>query len=98
MLLLVLVGFLAYVDFSLKREDALPADGNRPADGPGTNWLLVGSDSRDGLDAERQAELGTGGVAGRRTDTVVLVHIPEGDGKPTMVSLPRDSYVPIPGH
>src|SRR5690606_38952188 len=54
--------------------------------------------SRDGLDAERQAELDTGGVAGRRTDTVVLVHIPEGDGKPTMVSLPRDSYVPIPGH
>ncbi|WP_325049482.1 LCP family protein [Saccharopolyspora rhizosphaerae] len=97
-LVLALVGFLIYVDFSLKREDALPASGERPADGPGTNWLLVGSDSREGLDPERQAELGTGDTAGRRTDTVMLVHIPESGGKPTMVSLPRDSYVTVPGH
>jgi LCP family protein required for cell wall assembly len=96
-LVLALVGFLIYVDFSLKREAALPTSGERPADGPGTNWLLVGSDSREGLDAERQAELGTGDTAGRRTDTVMLVHIPQGGGKPTMVSLPRDSYVTIPG-
>ncbi|WP_245775788.1 LCP family protein [Saccharopolyspora flava] len=96
-LVLALVGFLIYVDFSLKREAALPAGGDRPADGPGTNWLLVGSDSREGLDADRQAELGTGDAAGRRTDTVMLVHIPQAGGKPTMVSLPRDSYVSIPG-
>ena len=96
--LLVLGGFLAYVDFSLKREDAIPADsGDRPTDGPGTNWLLVGSDSREGLDADRQAELGTGDAAGRRTDTMMLVHVPATGGKPTMVSLPRDSYVSIPG-
>ena len=95
--LLALVGFLVYVDFSLKREDAIPTDGDRPADGPGTNWLLVGSDSREGLDADRQAELGTGDTAGRRTDTMMLVHVPAAGGKPTMVSLPRDSYVSIPG-
>jgi LCP family protein required for cell wall assembly len=97
-LVLALVGFLIYVDYSLKREPALPTSGERPADGPGTNWLLVGSDSREGLDADRQAELGTGDTAGRRTDTVMLVHIPQAGGKPTMVSLPRDSYVSIPGH
>lgn len=96
-LLLALAGFGLYVDMSLKREDALPAGGERPAAGPGTNWLLVGSDSREGLDAERQAELGTGDAAGRRTDTMMLVHIPESGGEPTMVSLPRDSYVRIPG-
>ncbi|MEB3368601.1 LCP family protein [Saccharopolyspora mangrovi] len=96
-LVLALVGFLIYVDFSLKREAGLPTSGERPADGPGTNWLLVGSDSREGLDSERQAELGTGDTAGRRTDTIMLVHIPQGGGKPTMVSLPRDSYVTIPG-
>lgn len=97
-LLLALVGFVVYVDMSLKRESAVPTGGERPADGPGTNWLLVGSDSRAGLSAERRAELGTGDAAGRRTDTIMLVHIPAGGGKPTMVSLPRDSYVPIPGH
>lgn len=96
-LVLALAGFLLYVDYSLKREPAIPASGERPADGPGTNWLLVGSDSREGLDADRQAELGTGDTAGRRTDTVMLVHIPQAGGKPTMVSLPRDSYVTIPG-
>jgi len=96
-LVLALVGFMIYVDYSLQREDALPAGGDRPADGPGTNWLLVGSDSRAGLDQERQAELGTGDAQGRRTDTVMLVHIPESGGKPTMVSLPRDSLVEIPG-
>jgi len=97
-LVLALVGFLVYVDMSLKREDALPGGGDRPVAGPGTNWLLVGSDSREGLDAAREKELGTGDAAGRRTDTMMLVHVPEGNGKPTMVSLPRDSFVAIPGH
>lgn len=97
-LLLALVGFVVYVDMSLQRENALPSGGDRPVDGPGTNWLLVGSDSRKGLDARQQATLGVGDAAGRRTDTVMLVHIPEGSGKPTMVSLPRDSYVSVPGH
>lgn len=97
-LVFALVGFAVYVDTSLKRENAVPTDGQRPADGPGTNWLLAGSDSREGLDASEEAKLGTGDAAGRRTDTMMLVHIPEGGGTPAVVSLPRDSYVPIPGH
>jgi LCP family protein required for cell wall assembly len=28
---------------------------------------------------------------------MMLLHIPRGTGQPTLVSLPRDSYVPIPG-
>ena len=28
----------------------------------------------------------------------MLVHLPGNGGEPTLVSLPRDSYVPIPGH
>ncbi len=96
-LLVALLAFAAYVDYSLHREQAIPADGERPQDGPGTNWLLVGSDSRAGMDPERQAELGTGDADGRRTDTVMLVHVPESGGEPTMVSLPRDSLVTIPG-
>ena len=30
-------------------------------------------------------------AAGQRTDTMMLLHIPDGDGRPTLVSLPRDS-------
>jgi LCP family protein required for cell wall assembly len=74
---------------------------NRPAAGAGTTWLLVGSDSRAGLTPEQQAELTTGGDLGNgRTDTILVVHIPAlGSSAPTtMVSIPRDSYVNIPGY
>ncbi|GAY15888.1 hypothetical protein MSZK_26140 [Mycobacterium sp. shizuoka-1] len=74
---------------------------DRPAAGAGTTWLLVGSDSRAGLTPEQQAELTTGGDLGNgRTDTILVVHIPAlGSSAPTtMVSIPRDSYVDIPGY
>ncbi|MCJ0906953.1 LCP family protein [Rhodococcus sp. ARC_M6] len=96
-LLLAFVGAIFYVDNSLNRIDALPDYSGRVADTPGTNWLIVGSDSRDGLTPEQEQELATGGDTGpKRTDTIMLVHVPK-SGKTTMVSIPRDSYVPIPG-
>ena len=65
----------------------------------GTNWLLVGSDSRAGLTARKQEELDIGGDLGsQRTDTIMLMHIPYGGGQRVLVSIPRDSYVNIPGH
>ncbi|MFD9678563.1 LCP family protein [Rhodococcus sp. NPDC059969] len=97
-LLLALAGALYYVDSSLNRIDALPDYAGRVADTPGTNWLIVGSDSREGLTPEQEQALATGGDTGpKRTDTVILVHVPK-SGKTTMVSIPRDSYVPIPGY
>lgn len=72
-------------------------EGERPANQPGTTTLLVGSDGRDDLTPEQQAELGTGTEVGKRTDTMMLLHTPK-TGKPVLVSLPRDSYVDIPGH
>ncbi|HLU71305.1 MAG TPA: LCP family protein [Nonomuraea sp.] len=70
----------------------------RPDDTPGTNWLLVGSDSREGLTKRQRRKLATGNSEGRRTDSMMLLHLPEGGDKPTLVSLPRDSAVSIPGH
>ncbi|MFC6094584.1 LCP family protein [Saccharothrix lopnurensis] len=98
LLLVFAVGMWVYVDSSLRRIDALPDYEGRPADTPGTNWLLVGSDARDDLSEEQKAALATGDAAGRRTDTIMLLHIPEGSGKATLVSMPRDSYVDIPGN
>ncbi|MFD1151405.1 LCP family protein [Saccharothrix hoggarensis] len=92
------IGMWVYVDSSLRRIDALPDYPDRPADTPGTNWLLVGSDAREDLTEEQKAELSTGDAGGRRTDTVMLLHVPEGSGKSTLVSIPRDSYVDIPGN
>jgi LCP family protein required for cell wall assembly len=97
-LLVLLVGLGVWVDSRLNRVDALTDYDGRPAATPGADWLIVGSDSRQGLDEDRRRELGTGQAAGRRADTMMLLHIPRGGGKPVLVSLPRDSYVPIPGH
>ena len=90
-----------WMDRSLHRIPALADYPERPAGGKGTTWLLVGSDSRQHLTPDQQAELATGGDIGDgRTDTILLVHIPAlfSSTPTTMVSIPRDSYVPIPGY
>ncbi|QIG44059.1 LCP family protein [Nocardioides anomalus] len=70
--------------------------GDRPAEQPGTTYLLVGSDSRADLSEEERKELSTGDASGGRTDTIMLLHT--GSGPNVLVSLPRDSIVDIPGH
>jgi LCP family protein required for cell wall assembly len=79
------------------KVDADPV-GARPAQQPGTTYLLVGSDSRRGLSAEEKKKLSAGGVkeSGQRTDTIMLLHT--GSGPNVLLSVPRDSLVPIPGH
>ncbi|MFD5175800.1 LCP family protein [Nocardia sp. NPDC058379] len=98
---LLIVGLIAavvHLDNSLTRIPALASYSDRIGNTPGTNWLLVGSDGRGDLSTEQEQELATGGDTGpERTDTIMLVHIPS-SGPTTMVSLPRDSYVSIPGH
>lgn len=96
--LLLVAGLVVYVDSVLQRTPALADYPGRLDDTPGTNWLLVGSDSRQGLDESRREELSAGDAGGRRTDTMMLMHIPAGGGEPALISLPRDSSVPITGH
>jgi LCP family protein required for cell wall assembly len=91
-----LVGVPLYAWSQVKRVDDAPT-GKRPADQPGTTFLLVGSDSREGLSKAEQKKLGTGGVAGQRTDTIMIVYTPP-TGKPALISIPRDSYLDIPNH
>jgi LCP family protein required for cell wall assembly len=56
----------------------------------------VGSDSRTDLTEAQRRALATGDAAGGRTDTIMLLHT--GSGPNSLISIPRDSYVPIPGH
>ncbi|NKY85539.1 LCP family protein [Nocardia veterana] len=97
--ILLPVAGVIYLDRSLHRIDALSSYSDRVGQTAGTNWLLTGSDTRVGLTPEQERELSTGGssdAGGDRSDTIMLVHIPK-SGAPTVVSLPRDSYVSIPG-
>ncbi|MDR7299849.1 LCP family protein [Haloactinomyces albus] len=98
LVVVLLAALVFYVDSVLQRTPALADYEGRIPDTPGTNWLLVGSDSRQGLDESRREELSAGDAGGRRTDTMMLVHIPAGQGQPSLISLPRDSSVPIAGH
>ncbi len=90
---LVVVPVLAWR--SVDKVDATPS-GGRPAPQKGTTYLLVGSDSRQGLSAAQKRRLGTGSAAGQRTDTIMLLHT--GAGPDLLMSIPRDSIVPVPGH
>ncbi|KQH80181.1 LytTR family transcriptional regulator, partial [Mycobacterium gordonae] len=95
------LGGMLWFDSAVHRQSVLADYADRPAPGRGTNWLLVGSDSRQDLTPEQQDQLATGGDVGTgRTDTMMLVHVPGigSNARTTLVSIPRDSYVPIPGH
>lgn len=77
--------------------------GEKPADGA-RDILLVGLDSRtdaqgNPLPREVLDELRAGDSDGElNTDSLIFVHIPNDGSKAVAMSLPRDSYVDIPGY
>ena len=82
--LVYVLGLLVYLLVDINEIDAMPDDqiGNTR----GSVTLLVGSDARGGDPTE-----------GSRTDTIMLLVDPL-FGPPTLVSIPRDSWVDIPGY
>ncbi len=66
---------------------ALPTDRSRPAAGDGENWLLIGSDRR----ADQPS-------MGARADTIMLVHLSGRGDRVSVIAIPRDGWVPVPGH
>jgi LCP family protein required for cell wall assembly len=93
-LLVVSVSTYFWADSKVRREVDLSKVEDRPASGEGTNYLIVGSDSREGLSKDQEKELHTGADSGKRTDSMMILHT--GGNGSTMLSLPRDSYVMIP--
>jgi LCP family protein required for cell wall assembly len=100
--LLVLVAWLIYIvavpilAWTRVEKVEFEPEGERPADQPGTTYLMVGSDSRADLSEDERKDLSTGNASGGRTDTIMLLHT--GSGPNVLVSIPRDSIVDIPGH
>jgi LCP family protein required for cell wall assembly len=86
-------GTYFWLNGKLNRTVALPAFTGTSA---GTNWLIAGDDSRTGIGRTEQDALHLGSVGGGDSDSLMLLHM--GTGKPVLISIPRDSYVPIPGH
>jgi LCP family protein required for cell wall assembly len=67
---------------SIHRYDDLHIDDVPP--GEPENYLVVGSDAREGLD-------------GQRTDTIMIVRVDPGEEQASVLSLQRDLVVPIAG-
>ncbi|MFI9170130.1 LCP family protein [Streptomyces lincolnensis] len=88
------VGSYVWADTELDKAVDLDTLTARAPQGKGTNYLVVGSDSREGLSPQDRQDLSTGSAEGRRTDSVILLHT--GARGTTMMSLPRDSWVMIP--
>ncbi|MEU0639407.1 LCP family protein [Streptomyces albidoflavus] len=92
--LVVSVGTYMWASSKLRGEVDLAKVIERPEEGEGTNYLIVGSDSRDGMTDDDKKRLHTGSAEGKRTDSMMILHV--GSNGNTMVSLPRDSEVEIP--
>ena len=93
---------LGQISGAINRIDAFSSVSSRP-DKPNKalNYLLVGSDTREGLTREQMKLLRVGSTktaAGSRSDTMLLVHISKSRDKATIISIPRDSLVTIPEH
>ena len=100
LVLVASIGTYFYLNSKLTRKDILVSYAGRPAPGSGTNWLIAGSDSRQGLTKKQERRFSTGALDNTgygRSDTILVLHIPA-SGKPLLISFPRDSYVRIPGY
>lgn len=93
------VGVNLFVDSKI--ADIRRVDGLELPSTPGKagNYLVLGSDSRDFVenDAQAQAFGTTQEAGGTRSDTLMIVHIDPEAKKSLLVSFPRDTLVDIPG-
>ena len=68
----------------------------RPPAAPGLTFLLVGTDTRSDVPTTgTRAEAST---AGARSDVLMIARLTEDGRSAAVVSIPRDSWVDIPGH
>ena len=91
LMLVLTVGRVAWlwyeIDSRLQRVDALSA----AKDTSGETWLIVGSDSR------ADGGVPQDGTEGSRADSIMVLHKAP-NGQASLISLPRDTYVEIPGY
>lgn len=93
---------LGRITAAIPKLDVFAGLENRPKkESSAVNYLIVGSDTREGLSREEIKRLKVGGTevaAGKRSDTMLLVHISKKRDKAAIISIPRDSYALIPEH
>ena len=93
---------LGRITAAIPKVDAFGGLDNRPKkESSAVNYLVVGSDTREGLSRAEIKRLKVGGTevaAGKRSDTMLLIHISKKRDKAAIISIPRDTYALIPEH
>jgi len=99
LLLLILLIWLWILNQKLAQVPRFDVDlgDDRPPSSLGTNILLVGVDDGQGVDLDEMLE-GDWQPGVFRSDAIMMVHLSEDGSKAQVVSIPRDSYVPIEGY
>jgi LCP family protein required for cell wall assembly len=93
LLLLAMVGGYLWARSVWNRIERVDVSEVLSDGGSGTNYLIVGSDSRENLQEGDPGFDPAGAPGGQRSDTMMILHL-EG-GKAQMLSLPRDLYLEI---
>jgi LCP family protein required for cell wall assembly len=92
---LVAASLTAYLKFrsvwdSIQRVQVSGLGVRPPAFTTAMNILLIGSDSRSGPNQSFGS-----GITGQRSDTIIVLHLPPGGRSAIVLSIPRDSVVPV---
>jgi LCP family protein required for cell wall assembly len=69
----------------------------RPDQTGGLTFLVIGSDNRDEMSEEAQEDLSVGSTPGQRSDSMMLVRLNHDRDRVTVVGIPRDLWVEVPG-
>lgn len=103
LLLLVTAGWVLYLNRqvgNIPKFDAGIERADRPTRvaGAAMNILLIGADDGHGADVRKMLASGHWEPGRMRSDTMMVWHLSADRKSSQLVSLPRDSWVPIPGH
>jgi len=95
------LGFLWYADTQIDRipEEEIPDLEDEPEEPlDPINVLILGSDTREGLEEEEERFGTTEMVDGERSDTIILAHFDPREERAILLHFPRDLLVDIPDH
>lgn len=82
----------------IKPSDRVPRADTGTSGPPALNLLVIGADNSSTTSISDQLAKGKWDKGSMRSDTIMLVHIPSDRSAVYVTSIPRDSWVPVPGY
>lgn len=101
-LIVAVAGFVGYLNAQLGDVTKFDANLERPdrpvkVEGKSINILVAGVDDGEGTDLREMLESGDWRPGIFRSDTIMVLHLTADRSEAQIVSIPRDSYVPVEG-